>query len=32
MGVVGVTEGFGEMGLLRDEGVRADSSFLSNLA
>jgi hypothetical protein len=32
MGVVGVTEGLGEIGLLRDEGVRAERSFLSNLA
>jgi len=29
---VGVTEGLGEIGLLREEGVRAERSFLSNLA
>ena len=32
MGVVGVTEGLGEMGLLSEEGVRAERSLRSKRA
>ncbi len=32
IGVVGVTDGLGDMGRLREEGAKADRSFRSNLA